>query len=468
MNIFAPGPAPEQRRGLFVRMLQGLGLSALNIALVVVVAGAYLASQWMAATPQQLYHRIWQAAPNFIYDPGQMKDWDKWQHKFDSEIKTDEDAVKFANEMLDSLKDPFTRMHSRAEVQAIQQEMSGKFAGVGITLGYKSEPDGKPILGADKQPLAETDDGGYPIIDSIIEGGPAEKAGLKGGDAMVSANGVSLKDATLKQVIEQLKGKENTTVKLRVRSKGVERDVDIVRGIVSVPVVSTKEFGDIGYVRLNNFEQEDTLDEMFAALTKLKNSKGLIIDLRGNPGGRVDICINLAAMFLEQGDIVSIRNRVPFGGHSKTTYHVDSGAMTVTDVDEDSGETSQKLSRRPANMAQGKEIVILVDGHSASASEMFTGALKDNNRAVVVGEKTFGKGIGQMMLPMPNGTVLRVTTLRYFTPNGTWLGDGSSAHDGIEPHHKVEAPKTRFKATQSGDTQFEFALELLKKKISGK
>lgn len=113
-------------------------------------------------------------------------------------------------------------------------------------------------------------------------------------------------------------------------------------------------------------------------------------------------------------------------------------------------------------MSGGKEIVILVNGHSASAAEMFTGALKDNGRAVVVGEQTFGKGIGQMIIPFPNGTMLGVTTLRYFTPSGTWLGDGSSQHHGITPDHVVKQETKVLRPGSETDNQLKFALELLK------
>ncbi len=463
MSFLAPGPAHEERKGFVKRALQLMGLGATGVALFVVAFGAWLAMEFYCATPQNLYHRFWQAAPAFIYDPGEMKDWDQWKHKYDAQIKTDEDAVKFANEMVGSLKDPFTRVHSAEEAAAMKQEATGSFAGIGIGLGYKADADDKPVLDAAGEVLAKTNADGYPVIDKVFDDGPAAKAGIQLGDAIKSANGVELKDKTLKDVVAQLKGKPGTSLRLVIESKGVERAVDVTRGVIKTPSVITKTFGDVGYVQLTGFEQNDTIAQMRAALVKLQSSKSLIVDLRGNPGGRVDICIDLVGMFIEEGDVVSIRNRVPFGGYSKTSYHYTKTGLTVSELDEDTGKVTTETAQREAYLVGGKSVIILVNGHSASASEMFTGALKDNNRVTVVGQQTFGKGIGQMMLPMPNGTVLRVTTLRYFTPNGTWLGDGSSKHHGLAPHHEV-VPGTGFKPMTESDNQLDFALKLLQGK----
>lgn len=463
MSFLTPAPAHEVRRGFVKRSLQFLGLGATGVALFIVAFGAWLATEFYCATPQKLYHRAWQAAPAFIYDPGTMQNWDQWKHKFDADIKTDEDAVKHANDMLKSLSDPFTRMHTREEVEQMKMQSSGSFAGIGIGLGYQADADDKPVLDASGEPLPKTNENGYPVIDKVFEGGPAATAGVQIGDAIKSANGVDLKGKSLKEIVTELKGKPGTPVSLVIQTNGVDRSVDITRALIKTPSVITKTYGDVGYVQLTGFEQDDTVKQMKNALDTLKNSKSLVVDLRGNPGGRVDICISLVSLFLEEGDVVSIRNRIPFGGHSKTTYRLTKTGMTVEELDEASGEVTVKTESREPYMAAGKSVVILINGHSASASEMFTGALKDNKRATVVGEKTFGKGIGQLMLPMPNGTLLRVTSLRYFTPNGTWLGDGSSKLHGIEPDNKV-VPGKGFKPLTDSDNQLEFALQLLRGK----
>ncbi|MDZ4837882.1 MAG: S41 family peptidase [Candidatus Melainabacteria bacterium] len=463
MSFLTPAPAHEVRKGFVKRTLQFMGLGATGVALFVVAFGAWLACEFYAATPQNVYHRAYQAAPAFLYDPGEMKNWEQWEHKFDADIATDDDAVRHANEMLKSLNDPFTRMHTRDEVKQMKQQSSGTFVGIGIGLGYQADGDDKPVLDATGEPLPKTNANGYPVIDKVFEGGPAGNAGIQVGDAIKSANGVDLKDKKIQDVVAQLKGQPGTSVKLVIQTDGVDRTVDVTRGIIKTPAVVSKTYGDVGYVQLTGFEQDDTVAQMRDALTRLQSSKSLTIDLRGNPGGRVDICISLVSLFLDEGDVVSIRNRVPFGGHSKTTYRLTKTGMTIEELDEDTNKVSTREGKRQPNLAAGKSIVILVNGHSASASEMFTGALQDNHRATVVGEKTFGKGIGQIMLPMPNGTLLRVTTLRYFTPNGTWLGDGSSKHHGIDPDNVV-VPGKGFKPLTESDNQLEFALKLLQSK----
>ncbi len=460
--FFAPKVPPEKRSSSFARALHTLGLGTAGVLLFLIAVIGYLAHEFLFSTPQELYHRTWQAVPGFIYDPATLKDWDKWEHKFDSQIVTDEDAVKYANEMIESLKDPFTRLHSAQDVERLDQSSSGNFAGVGITLGMKMDDAGKPVLGADNQPLPASSEDGYPLIDRVFDGGPAATAGLQSGDALISANGTSLQNKSLTEVVSALKGEVGTPVKLEIRRNNVNQTLEIVRAVVHIPAVSTKRIGDVGYIRLESFEQEDTVSEMRKALASMNDAKSLVLDLRGNPGGRVDICIDLVSMFLEEGDVVKIRHRIPFAGHMVTTHTLTKTEMVVSETDESTGKTKVKRSKREAYAIGDKPLVILINGNSASASEMFSGALRDHGRATLVGKKTFGKGIGQMILPFVNGTALRVTTLRYFTPNGTWLGDGGTEHHGLDPHHVVtENPGMRM-GTDS-DNQLQKALELLNK-----
>jgi carboxyl-terminal processing protease len=176
--------------------------------------------------------------------------------------------------------------------------------------------------------------------------------------------------------------------------------------------------------------------------------------------------LQLTSLFINDGKLVSIRERDAGSGHSLSTFSVNPKDLVISVKDETSGRVRDQHVKRLKAIAGNKQIVILVNGHSASASEMFTGALKDNGRATVVGERTFGKGIGQSVLRMPNGTSLHITSLRYFTPSGNWLGDGGNSSEsyGIEPDHQVklvETPKTRLGSPN--DNQLSFALELIGK-----
>jgi carboxyl-terminal processing protease len=239
--------------------------------------------------------------------------WQKWEHKYDGQINTTEDAVKFANEMIGSLKDPFTRLYSPAETAAMEQRMSGKFSGIGIGLDVEIDAaTGQPVLSPDKKPMPKADANGYPLVARVFEGGPSDVAGLKAGDALVSADGIDFKGKSLDVVVGAVKnGKSGTTVKLIVSRDGANLSIDVVRGVISSPAVTVKTFGKVGYIRLESFEQDDTVDEMKAALKSLSGSEKLVIDLRGNPGGRVGICFDLVSLFLPEGTVVSIRSRIP-------------------------------------------------------------------------------------------------------------------------------------------------------------
>src|SRR5262249_23596 len=205
---------------------------------------------------------------------------------------------------------------------------------------------------------------------------------------------------------------------------------------------------------------------------ELKDSKALIIDVRGNPGGFVNNAINIASLFIEQGTVVTIRSRIP-GDPKSPQYETETlkltanALVTETTDSRQPGVTSRSSGERQPNMVGDRPVVILVNGNSASASEMFTGAVKDNGRATVVGTRTFGKGIGQSSLRMPNGTQLHITSLRYFTPNGTWLGDGGNTQShGIEPDVVVESAKN-LEFGEDSDNQLKQAIEILNLKIGG-
>lgn len=473
MNIKPPLAPPAKTAGTFARLFSGVLLGGFNLFLLLVALALYVLPMQEQVTPVELYHRTWQTAADNAYDTTKLKDWAAWEHKYDSQIKTDEDAIKFANEMLKSTGDHYASLLPPEAVKAQQERSSGEFAGIGVAVEAKTDADGKPVMAADPNdgPLMLTDDSGYPLIKDVKIGGPAMQAGMRNGDAIVSINGVSAKDATIKAMVAQMRGKAGEEVTVVVTRGGKNVTLKIVRGTVKTEVVSSKMLTaangkQVGYIRLEHFMEEDAADEMADAISKLGATDKLIIDLRFNPGGNVMVCLQLANLFIQDGKLVSIRERDTGGSHSLSTFSVTPKDMVISVKDEASGRVKERRVNRLAAIAGNKEIVILVNGHSASASEMFTGALKDNNRATVVGERTFGKGIGQSVIPMPNGTSLHITSLRYFTPSGKWLGDGGNSSEsyGIEPDHQVklvETSKTRLGSPN--DNQLSFALDLISK-----
>ncbi len=473
MNIQPPLAPPAKKAGTFARLFSGVFLGGFNLLLLLVALALYVLPMQEQVSSVELYHRTWESAADHAYDPAKLKDWAAWEHKYDSQIKTDEDAIKFANEMLESTGDHYASLLPPEAVKAQEEQSNGEFAGIGVGVEAKVDQDGKPVMAADPKegPLMLTDDSGFPLIKEVKAGGPAMKAGMRDGDAIVSINGVSAKDATLKAMVSQMRGKAGEEIVVVVTRGGKNVTLKIVRGAVKTEVVSSKMLTaangkKVGYIRLEHFMELDAADEMAAAVSKLGATDKLILDLRFNPGGNVQVCLQLANMFINDGTLVSIRERDAGSGHSLSTFSVNPKDMVISVKDETNGTVKDHHVKRLAAVAGNKEIVILVNGNSASAAEMFTGALKDNGRATVVGERTFGKGIGQSVLPMPNNTSLHITSLRYFTPSGKWLGDGGNSSEsyGIEPDHVVkliETPKTRLGSPN--DNQLSFALDLIAK-----
>ena len=446
----------------------GIVLFAAGLALNLFLANVNLPA---STSPIGLYHAAWEKAQQLAYDQTKVNTprFAALEHKYDAMIKTDADAVKYANEMLDELDDHYAHLLAPVEVKAGEMQNRGQFVGIGILLepqdipvpttrkadGPANGPAAKPILPVTPPPviLPKQDADGYPVVKEVIAGGPAEKAGLKNGDAIYSVDGKSMRGVSLEDLIIALRGAEGSTVVIEYGAPGDSKAPSkikkgtVTRSLVATHSVSfemktTSQGKLVGYIRLSDFGQRDVVRDMKVALAALDAANDIVLDLRGNPGGRVDYCINLVSLFLKEGKIVTMRQRVPPGRFESESYTVDSSNLIQTTIDESTGATRVYKMGREAAVAGGKRLIILVNGRSASASEMFTGALKDNGRASVLGTQTFGKGIGQGTFPMPNGTNLRLTTLRYFTPNGTWLGDGqnSSQRFGIEPDIKVTMP----------------------------
>lgn len=451
----------EAQKRLIWQALQIIGLSA-AIAVLLIRSVSCTSSQSLHTSPQGLYQTVYHELPLYLYEPDKLSgDWSSWADGC-PRLESDNDAVTCSNKMLATLADPYTRLYSAREAANLMQETSGKSVGIGILIDPQMDATGeKPALAPDQSPKPKTDPDEYPLIGRVFESGPADKAGLKVGDAIVSADGTDLKGASLQVLLQKLKDKSGTTVNLVIRRNGINKPLTVTRDVFNRPAVSAKRFGSIGYIHLESFQQDDTVEEIKEKIRSLDDTKSLILDLRNNPGGQVDITVKLASLFLQEGTIVSIHQRVPKASFIKKTYSLSSTNLVTEEIDETTGRSTRLTQDRLPNMTGDKPIVILVNGQSASAAEMFTGALKDNGRAIIVGERTFGKGIGQALLPFPNGTILSVTMIRYFTPNGTWPGDGSANLRGIAPHHHVRQGAKILSPGSDTDEQLKFAIELL-------
>lgn len=411
--------------------------------------------------PQDLYHITWSAIPQLAYNTDKLGNWQDYAHKFCKDIKSDEDAIKYANKMLESLDDPYTVLHTAKQMQELSVQITGTTAGIGVRFAVdKTVPAGSP-------PKPARDADGNPLIEKVSDGGAAKDAGINDGDAIVSANGKALAGLGFEELSGIIRDKVGTKVKLVYRHKGTDVTVDIVRREVKLPPVElpTKRFGKVGYLYLPNFTSNATVAELRDALKKLSDCDAYIFDERHNPGGQIGVCLNAIGLFMDKGTITKMRRRVPSAGYSETVVSLEADCIKFTETDEATGKKQVNTIPRQANLTGNKPMVLLTDGASMSASEMLAGCLKDNDRAILVGETTGGKGIGQEIFPLPNGTGLRVTNLRYFTPKGTWVGDGHKECHGIAPHHQVKLSDVKTIATEKDD-QLALALKVLSEKLA--
>lgn len=285
--------------------------------------------------------------------------------------------------MLDTL-DPHSNYLTAEDFNTMQEQTRGSFAGLGIQVIMENE-------GPDE---------GFVKVVAPIDDTPAQRAGIQTNDLIVKIDGEDVYGMSLDEAISKLKGKKGTKVDISVvRDREKDPfDLTIVRDIVTVQSVTSRAEGDFGYVRISNFS-EQTEEGLKNALKDLEKEiaggpKGLVLDLRSNPGGLLDQSVAVADMFLNGGEIVSTRGRRP-------------------------RDTMREMGT-PGDKFGGKPIIVLINGGSASASEIVAGALQDRNRALLLGTKSFGKGSVQTVIPLQNGLqgALRLTTSKYYTPSG--------------------------------------------------
>jgi carboxyl-terminal processing protease len=249
---------------------------------------------------------------------------------------------------------------------------------------------------------------------SPIDDTPASKAGIMANDVITHLDDEQVQGLTLNQAVEKMRGPVNTKIRLKIMRKGQDKptEVSITRDIIRVRAVRSRLEDDVGYVRVSQFN-EQTTENLRKALTELSAQvpgdklKGFIIDLRNNPGGLLDQAISVSDSFLEKGEIVSTRGR--------------------------NAEETQRFNARSGDLAKNKPVIVMINGGSASASEIVAGALQDHKRATVIGTRSFGKGSVQTIIPLGAGSgALRLTTARYFTPSGK-----SIQAKGISPDIEV-------------------------------
>jgi carboxyl-terminal processing protease len=402
------------------------------------VSGSHLSKNMklLSVNPKEVVEEVWQIV-NFSYVDGTFnkKDWNTLRQKYviDANYSTEASAYKAIREMLKELDDPYTRFMDKKDFESMQSDNSGKLMGVGLQLTQDEKTKQLVVVA----PIDET---------------PAAKAGIISKDIILKIDGKSTANLSLDQAVQLMRGEENTFVVLTIKHGQQIVEHKLRRQQIELHRVKAeyraKELGGVGYIRLNQFSA-NAPEEMSVAIKKMEAQKvsGYVLDLRSNPGGLLYGAIDIAKMWINEGTIVSTRNRN--GGCD--------------------GRTADCKQIANGTALTNKPLVVLVDGGSASSSEILAGALQDNKRAQLIGSKTFGKGLVQSVRPLRDGSGLAVTTAKYFTPSGKDINKL-----GIEPDVDVALSKEdiqalikdRQRVATKADPQYAQALVTLQSRIA--
>lgn len=396
----------------------------LIIALLLILNGVFLNSNRVEISeveemidhdrisPQKLYDNTWKIVRDNYYDSDlNVQAWGRWREHYRGRIKTDEDAKVAIDTMLASLNDPYSRFMDKEEYSEQNNSINSKITGIGVNIMTVA---------------------GKIHIVNVMEGTPAQFANLLPNDIIVSIDGKEVNGLSPSEVANLVRGQENTFVNITVLRNNDKLTKRIMRKEIKIKTVKSSIIDkSIGYIQITSFIGSTTPNEFLEALEKTKDTDGLIVDLRGNSGGLLPNAVFIANLFIPQGNIVSIVGR--------NGYKYDINAQ----------DTEYYIT---------KPTVVLVDGGSASASEILSGALKDYNKAKLLGTTTFGKGMVQKIIPLPNETGLNLTIAKYLTPNGTDINK-----KGIEPDIKVEFSLKDVK--NNNDAQLQTAKNILSKML---
>ena len=324
------------------------------------------------------------------------------------------DAMDAAiNGVLQSL-DPYSAYMSPDMLKSMATETSGEFGGLGIEVGMEA---------------------GVIKVISPIDNSPASEVGIKAGDYIIKVDGVQIQGKSLSEAVDLMRGPVGSNIEITVRRIGLKKAINfnITRDIIEVASVKAEiKDENVGYVRLTSFNENssDQIKEEFNKFKKNNNVKYFILDLRNNPGGLLSQAIKISDFFLDNGEIVSTKSKKKFD--------------------------NRKWFAKKGDITNGKTIIVLINYGSASASEILAGALKDHKRAILIGERSYGKGSVQSIIPLNNDGAIRLTVSKYYLPSGE-----SISEVGVEPDFEIEEENEEFRINTDTDNQLRFALNLL-------
>jgi carboxyl-terminal processing protease len=380
-------------------------------------------------SPKEVIDQVWQIVYRDYLDSSGTYTDDRWRQLRKDLLKKsyggEEESYEAIRGMLDSLDDPYTRFLDPKEFKEMRIDTSGELMGVGIQISL--DKDTKEL-----------------IVVSPIEGTPASRAGVQSKDVIVSIDGTSTKGMTTEDAVKLIRGPEGTEVILGLRRKGDVLNVPLTRARIEINAVkkalnTSPDGSKIGYIRLKQFNANASR-EMRDAIQELEDqdADGYVLDLRSNPGGLLEASVDIARQWLNEGIIVSTRTR----------------------------EGIRDVRRATGSAITDKPMVVLINQGSASASEIVSGALQENDRAQLIGKTTFGKGLVQAVRGLSDGSGMTVTIAKYLTPNGTDIHK-----NGIVPDIEAEIPGKEledFKVEYLGtnkDSQYKVAEKALLKSL---
>lgn len=361
---------------------------------------------------QKLFDNTWKIIRDNYYDSElNTQAWARWKDHYHGKIKNDDDAKVAIDTMLASLNDPYSRYMTKSEYLEQNNSINSKITGIGVNISSIA---------------------GKIHIVNVMEGTPAQFANLLAEDIIFAIDGKEVNGLSVSEVADLVRGPENSFVNITVLRNKDKLTKRVMRKEIKIKTVKSSIVDkNIGYIRISSFIGSTTPNEFLEALEKTKDTQGLILDLRGNTGGLLPNAIFIANLFIPKGNIVSIVGR--------NGYKYD-------------------INAQDTEFGIDKPTVVLVDGGSASASEILSGALKDYNKAKLLGTKTYGKGMVQKIIPMPNETGLNLTIAKYLTPKGTDINK-----KGINPDIKVELSIKDVK--NNNDAQLQTAKNVLSKML---
>ena len=342
--------------------------------------------------------------------------WDKIVTTYDGKIDYQKMIDGAINGMVASVGDPYTLYMTPEQTKSFDQELEGSINGIGAEVGIK---DNKVI------------------VISPISGSPAERAGIMANDIILTIDGTDTTGMDLGTAVSKIRGEVGTKVKLKIERAGKQLDFEVTRAKVDTKsVIWSIKDNNIGYIEITRFDSNTTtLVKQAASEFKEKDVKGIIIDLRNNPGGYLDSAVEVSSEFIKSGLVVSEKS-----------------------VERDNIQQKYYASGKGTLLDTSIPVVVITNGGSASASEIVAGAIQDNKRGILLGEKTFGKGSVQTVQSLADGSSIRITIAHWFTPNGKNI-----SKEGIKPD--VEIKMTEDDIANQKDPQLDKSIEYIKNKI---